>query len=134
MSVIAVHNAVNDGVDQVSYVEGVCFYQPGCCMYTCTHKTHANAATPPPQVLAGGVLPSHPGQFYPPTLLVDVTPAMNIWREEVFGPVFTIVRCRDDDHAVELANDCPFGLSSSVFSRSKARAKAIGARLEVSDT
>ena len=83
------------------------------------------------QVLAGGELPTTPGQWYPPTLLVDVTPSMDIWREEVFGPVFSVVRCRDDDHAVELANDCPFGLSSSVFSRSKARARTMGTRLEV---
>lgn len=82
-------------------------------------------------MLVGGTLPTSPGQFYPPTVLVNVTPDMEIWREEVFGPVFTIIRCRDDEEAVELANDCPFGLSSSVFSRSKTRAKAIGVQLEV---
>lgn len=86
------------------------------------------------QVLVGGTLPTTPGQFYPPTLLVDVNPSMDIWQQEVFGPVFTVVRCRDDAHAVALANDCPFGLSSSVFSRSKARARAIGAQLEAGMT
>ena len=57
---------------------------------------------------------------------------MRIWKEEVFGPVMVIVKCGSDDEAVRLANDCPFGLGSAVFSRSAARARSIGARLEVS--
>ena len=85
------------------------------------------------QVLAGGSLVAHPssGQFYAPTVLTGVTPAMRIWREEVFGPVLAVVRVDSDDEAVALANDCAFGLSSAVFSRSAARANAVAARLEV---
>ena len=71
------------------------------------------------------------GQFYAPTVLVGVTPAMRIWREEVFGPVMVIVKFASDDEAVRLANDCPFGLGSAVFSRSQRRANAIGRRLQV---
>lgn len=71
------------------------------------------------------------GQFYAPTVLVGVRPAMRIWREEVFGPVMVIVQFKDDDEAVRLANDCPFGLGSAVFSRSQRRANAIGRLLEV---
>ena len=84
--------------------------------------------------MAGGKLPPKSGgggQFYPPTVLAGVTPAMRIWREEVFGPVMAVVPFTDDDHAVAIANDCPFGLGSSVFSRNRRRARAIGARLEV---
>ena len=86
------------------------------------------------QVLTGGKLISGEagGQFYAPTVLVGVTPSMRIWKEEVFGPVMVIVKCGSDDEAVRLANDCPFGLGSAVFSRSAARARSIGARLEVS--
>jgi acyl-CoA reductase-like NAD-dependent aldehyde dehydrogenase len=85
------------------------------------------------QVLAGGSLVAHPsgGQFYAPTVLTGVTPAMRIWREEVFGPVLAVVRVNNDDEAVAAANDCAFGLSSAVFSRSAARANAVAARLEV---
>lgn len=86
------------------------------------------------KVLAGGVLPAGPGQFYPPTMLVGVTRDMAVWTEEVFGPLLAVVRCSSDDEAVDLANDCPFGLSSSVFTRSKARARAIGVRLEAGMT
>lgn len=84
-------------------------------------------------MLTGGKLISGEagGQFYAPTVLVGVTPSMRIWKEEVFGPVMVIVKCGSDDEAVRLANDCPFGLGSAVFSRSAARARSIGARLEV---
>jgi hypothetical protein len=131
--------------------------------------------------MAGGVLPPKAagGQFYPPTVLTGVTPAMRIWQEEVFGPVMAgtrllrmlgrlprrrrsraslpacatleagtpasehppthlttwpshaVVKFSGDDEAVAIANDCPFGLGSSVFSGSRRRARAIAAQLEV---
>ena len=88
---------------------------------------------PAAQVLAGGKLPpsGFVGQFYPPTVLLGVTRDMSIWREEVFGPVATIVAAADDDDAVALANDCPFGLGSAVWCRDARRANAIGRRIEV---
>ncbi len=88
------------------------------------------------QVLTGGKLISSEvgGQFYAPTVLAGVAPGMRIWKEEVFGPVMVIVKCSSDDEAVRLANDCPFGLGSAVFSCSAARARSIGTRLEVSCT
>jgi acyl-CoA reductase-like NAD-dependent aldehyde dehydrogenase len=74
------------------------------------------------------------GQFYPPTVLVGVTKGMAIWHEEVFGPVMVVVPFSGDDEAVALANDCAFGLGSSVFSGSTRRARAIAARLEAGMT
>ncbi|KAL4856021.1 Aldehyde dehydrogenase 22A1 [Chlorella vulgaris] len=85
------------------------------------------------KVAAGGTLPGEAaggGQFYPPTVLTGVTPAMRIWHEEVFGPVMAVVSFSTDDEAVAIANDCPFGLGSNVFSGSRRRARAIAARLE----
>ena len=70
------------------------------------------------------------GDYYEPTILADVTPDMDIAREEVFGPVMLLMRFRDDDHAVEIANDVSYGLSSSVFSKDHARARKIVDRLE----
>ena len=61
-------------------------------------------------LVAGGVLPDGPGWFYPPTVLDHVTPRMTAFDEETFGPVAAVVRARDDDHAVELANDTAYGL------------------------
>jgi len=74
--------------------------------------------------------PALAGQFYEPTLLSGVTRDMRIWREEVFGPVMCVIAVPgdDDDEAVAMVNDCPFGLGSSVYSASAARARALGAR------
>lgn len=86
--------------------------------------------------LAGGApnAGAGPGQFYPPTVLAGVTPGMDIWHEEVFGPVMIVVPFDSDDEAVALANDCAFGLGSSVFSGSTRRARALAGRLEAGMT
>jgi len=80
-------------------------------------------AQPPPGGLASG-------QFSLPTVLADVTPAMRISQEEVFGPVLCVSRFSTDDEAVALANGCAFGLGSSVFGRSPRRCRQVAARLE----
>ncbi|KAI8471381.1 MAG: Aldehyde/histidinol dehydrogenase [Monoraphidium minutum] len=88
--------------------------------------------------LSGGAPPAAgaagPGQFFPPTVLAGVTRDMAIWHEEVFGPVMIVVPFSSDDEAVALANDCEFGLGSSVFSGSTRRARAIAGRLEAGMT
>jgi len=74
------------------------------------------------------------GDFYAPTVLADVTPDMDIMKEETFGPVMLLARVRDDHHAVQIANGTGFGLSSSVFSRDRARARRIADRLQAGMT
>jgi acyl-CoA reductase-like NAD-dependent aldehyde dehydrogenase len=71
------------------------------------------------------------GSFYEPTVLVDVTPDMPVMREEVFGPVAPVCAFRNAQHAVEMANDSPYGLQSSVFSENISNALAIAHKLEV---
>jgi acyl-CoA reductase-like NAD-dependent aldehyde dehydrogenase len=75
-----------------------------------------------------------PGQFYPPTVLTGVTEDMLIWHEEVFGPVMIVVPFEGDDEGVALANDCEFGLGSTVFCADMRRARRIAARLEAGMT
>ncbi|MEU3980415.1 aldehyde dehydrogenase family protein [Streptomyces sp. NPDC026672] len=84
-------------------------------------------------IVAGG--PGRPdgladGYFVRPTLFADVTNDMTIAREEIFGPVLSVIAYRDDDHAVEIANDSPYGLHAYVFSSDPERARRIASRLE----
>ncbi len=86
------------------------------------------------KALVGGKLPEGPGNFYPPTILIDITPDMRITQEEVFGPVMLIMRVKNDEEAIRLANNTDFGLQSSVFTQDRARAERIAAALDAGAT
>lgn len=70
------------------------------------------------------------GDFFAPTVVVDVEPSMKIMREETFGPVLAIMKVRSAFEAVKLANDSPFGLNASVWGRDMTRARQIASQLE----
>ncbi|EMH9205023.1 TPA: succinate-semialdehyde dehydrogenase [Klebsiella michiganensis] len=70
------------------------------------------------------------GNYYAPTVLVNVTAEMTGFREELFGPVATITEARDADHALALANDSEFGLSATVYTTSEAQAQRFADELE----
>jgi len=70
------------------------------------------------------------GAFYPPTVLTGVTPKMDAYREEFFGPVGVVYRVADEDAAVQLANDTPFGLGSYVFSTDPDQAARVADRID----
>jgi len=82
------------------------------------------------RVLTGGRPPDGPGAFYPPTVLTAVEQGMPAFDDETFGPVAAVVRARDDDDAVALANASPFGLGASIWTRDDARAERLAARIE----
>ena len=71
-------------------------------------------------VLCGGARLDRPGFYYPPTVLTDITPAMRVHLEEVFGPVATLYRVSDIDEAIELANATEFGLGSNLWTADEA--------------
>ena len=75
----------------------------------------------------GGKVPDGPGAFYPPTLLAGVKPGMAAWSEELFGPVATLIRVKDEAEALEVANGTEFGLGGSVWTRDLARGERIAA-------
>src|SRR6476619_3460063 len=70
------------------------------------------------------------GAYYPPTVLTDVTPQMDAYREEFFGPVGVVYRVADEDAAVKLANDTSFGLGSYVYSNDPDQAVRVADRID----
>src|SRR5262249_41867408 len=72
-----------------------------------------------------------PGSPYlAPEVLTDVNHQMEVMREESFGPVVGIMKVRDDDEAVTLMNDSPYGLTASIWTRDADRAAELGSRIE----
>lgn len=90
----------------------------------------ADAVKKGARVLAGGKRNRGlKGQFFEPTILVDVDHTMDITQKEQFGPIMVIVRVKGEEDAIRLANDCPYALGSSVFSKDTARAERIARRV-----
>lgn len=85
-------------------------------------------------VLAGGARGRGDGWFFQPTILADVTPDMLIAQEETFGPVMVLMRVRDEEEAIRVANDTQFGLGSTVLTRSRRRARRVHRRLVAGGT
>jgi len=73
------------------------------------------------RLLAGGGRAPGEGFFLEPTVIADVDPQARIAQEEIFGPVLAVIKARDYDHALEIANGTEFGLTGAVFSRSEER-------------
>ena len=82
------------------------------------------------RLLVGGTVPEGPGAYYPPTVLSGVAPGMTAFDDEIFGPVAAIIEARDEQHAIDLANQSVFGLGSAIFSADKARADRIARELQ----
>ena len=78
-------------------------------------------------IVAGG---NRNGSVVDATLLDHVKPGMRSFDEESFGPVKPIIRAKDEDDAVRIANETEYGLSASVFSRDVKRAMAVAERIE----
>ncbi len=82
------------------------------------------------RVLTGGKRGSGPGAFFEPTVLVDVDHSMACMTEETFGPTLPIMKVRDDEEALRLANDSPFGLQASVWTKDTHRGEQLARRVE----
>ncbi|MGI9098401.1 MAG: aldehyde dehydrogenase family protein [Solirubrobacteraceae bacterium] len=83
------------------------------------------------RALTGGRRGAGKGLFYEPTVLVDVDHSMKAMTEETFGPTLPIMKVADAEEALTLANDSPYGLAGSVFSRDSARGEHIARRMQV---
>lgn len=81
------------------------------------------------RVTVGGGRASPGSQVFKPTVIADVDPSMRIMREETFGPVLPVMRVADEEEAIRLANDTPYGLFASVWTKDIARGRAVANRI-----
>ncbi|BCL81144.1 succinate-semialdehyde dehydrogenase [Ktedonobacteria bacterium brp13] len=81
-------------------------------------------------IALGGKKVGHRGYFYTPTIVTDVTPDMPMFKEETFGPAAAVIRARSTDHAIELANNSLYGLSSNLWTRDIEHARQLARRIE----
>jgi acyl-CoA reductase-like NAD-dependent aldehyde dehydrogenase len=110
-------------------------------------ETDVGAVTSPPQVdlidkhvqdavskgarvLVGGKRGNGSGDFYEPTLLVDVDHSMECMMEETFGPTLPVMKVRDAEEAVRLANDSPYGLQASVWTKDVGKGERLARLIE----
>ncbi|MCI5058177.1 MAG: aldehyde dehydrogenase family protein, partial [Flavobacteriales bacterium] len=77
----------------------------------------------------GGFIPEGSGYYYPPTLLVNVDEHMTAFKDEIFGPVFSMIQANSWDHAIQLANNTPFGLGAAIFSKDEEKARNAAERI-----
>jgi succinate-semialdehyde dehydrogenase/glutarate-semialdehyde dehydrogenase len=82
------------------------------------------------KVVLGGKRAAEGDLFFQPTVVTGVTAGMAITKEEIFGPVASLIRFESEDEAVEIANDTPFGLAAYLFSQNLSRAWRVAERLE----
>jgi acyl-CoA reductase-like NAD-dependent aldehyde dehydrogenase len=82
------------------------------------------------RVLVGGGRRDESGHYFEPTVLVDVDHSMACMREETFGPTVPIMKVRDTEEAVRLANDSPYGLQASVWTKDAAKGERLARRIE----
>jgi len=81
-------------------------------------------------VVLGGKRPDRPGAFMEATILTDIKPGMAAYHEELFGPVAAFYRVKDEQAAIDLANDSPFGLGGSVFTKDVKRGERVADQID----
>ncbi|MFK7970693.1 MAG: NAD-dependent succinate-semialdehyde dehydrogenase [Bacteroidia bacterium] len=77
--------------------------------------------------ILGGKIPERSGAFYPATMLIDVKPGMPAYEEELFGPVAAVIKAKDEQDAIRIANDTEFGLGAAVFTQDLVKGERIAA-------
>lgn len=77
------------------------------------------------KLLLGGYIPDMKGAYYPPTILAEIKPGMPAYNEELFGPVAALIRVKNEEEAIRIANDSEFGLGAAVFTSDLKRGEKI---------
>ena len=81
------------------------------------HMQVTNSINSGASLILGGFIPKLKGAFYPITLLAGVKPGMVAFDEEIFGPVLSLIMAEDEENAIALANNTPFGLGAAIFTK-----------------
>jgi succinate-semialdehyde dehydrogenase/glutarate-semialdehyde dehydrogenase len=122
VAALKVGNGIDDGVDQGPLIDASALAK--------VEELVADATAAGARVVAGGQRHALGGTYYQPTVLADVTPAMRIAREEVFGPVAPLFRFETEAEAIQMANDTEFGLAAYFYSRDASRLWRVSSALE----
>ena len=121
--------ALRQGTDADPYTNDVgAMTSPAQVEIVSDHVEDARAAGA--RILTGGKRKEGVGDWYEPTLIADADHSMKVMREETFGPVIPVMKVRDVEEAIELANDTPYGLGSSVFAGDPEEGERIARRIE----
>lgn len=86
------------------------------------------------KLVLGGKIPDRLGAFYPATILSELKPGMTAFDEELFGPVASVIKAKDEDEAIKLANNSTFGLGSGVLTGNSERGEKIALQLEAGNS
>ncbi|WP_405606268.1 NAD-dependent succinate-semialdehyde dehydrogenase [Polaribacter sp. Asnod1-A03] len=86
------------------------------------------------KLILGGQIPDRKGAYYPATILADLKPGMTAFDEELFGPVASVIKAKDENEAIELANNSTFGLGSGVITGNTERGEKIALQLEAGNS
>jgi succinate-semialdehyde dehydrogenase/glutarate-semialdehyde dehydrogenase len=89
------------------------------------HNQVENTKNKGAKLMLGGEIPKGKGSFYPITVLTEVKPGMETFDEEVFGPVFSITKAKNEMESVRLANKSSYGLGASIFTENIKKARRI---------
>lgn len=119
---LRVGNGIEPGVQQGPLIDSAALSK--------VEELVADAVDQGARVLSGGQRHALGGTFYEPTLLADVTPAMRLAREEIFGPVAPLFRFGTEAEAIALANDTEFGLAAYFYSRDVGRVWRVSRALD----
>jgi succinate-semialdehyde dehydrogenase/glutarate-semialdehyde dehydrogenase len=82
------------------------------------------------RLLTGGRRILGPGFYFEPTVIADLPRTASVYRDEIFGPVALLFRAKDLDEAIEIANDTPFGLAASAWTRDPAEQQRLVAEIQ----
>lgn len=86
------------------------------------HKQVQESVDKGATITLGGEIPDKPGAFYPPTILENVKSDQPAYKDELFGPVAALIRAKDQEDALRIANDSRYGLSGAIFSKDEEKA------------